>query len=70
MRRQRFPVAGSFDDILVTRVGQAAHGAVARDGVVKKVQPFVHGPVAGDDEAERTAAIEDDLIEVCGLLRS
>ena len=46
-----FPVAGAFDDNLAAGVGQSIEGAVAQDGVVEEAPPFVHGPVAGDDEA-------------------
>ena len=51
MWREPFPVAGTFDDDLVAGVGQAVQGAVAEDGVIEEAEPFVHGPVAGDDEA-------------------
>ena len=51
MRRQPFPVAGALDDNLVAGVGYAVQGAVAQDWIVKQAEPFVHGPVAGDDEA-------------------
>ena len=56
MWRLSFPVAGAFDDDLVAGVGQAVEGTVAEDGVVEEAQPFVHGPVAGDDEARRPMA--------------
>ena len=51
MWREPFPVAGAFDDDLVAGVGQAIQRAVAEDGVIEEAEPFVHGPVAGDDEA-------------------
>ena len=60
MGGQTFPVAGALDDDLVAGVGQAVQGAVAQDGVVKEAEPFVHGPVAGDDETGGTVAIEDE----------
>ena len=52
MGRLTFTVAGALDDDLVAGVGQPVQGAVARNGVVKEAQPFVHDPVAGDDEAD------------------
>ena len=70
MWRLSFPIAGAFDDDLVAGVGQAAEGAIAEDGVVEEAQPSVHGPVAGDDEAGRPMAIEDQLVEIGGLLGS
>ena len=68
MWREPFPVAGAFDDDLVAGVGQPIQGAVAQDGVIEETQPFVHGPVAGDDEAGRPMPIEDEFVEVGGLL--
>ena len=68
MWREPFPVAGAFDDDLVAGVGQPVEGAVAQDGVIEETQPFVHGPVAGDDEAGRPMPIEDEFVEVGGLL--
>ncbi len=66
--RQPFPVAGALDDDLVAGVGQAVESAVAEDRIVEEAEPFVHGPVAGDDEAGRPVAIEDELVEISGLL--
>ena len=68
MRRLSFPVAGALDDDLVTGVGQAVQGAVAEDGIIEETEPLVHGPVAGDDEAGRPMAVEDELVQVGGLL--
>ena len=68
MWREPFPIAGAFDDDLVAGVGQAVQRAVAQDGVIEETQPFVHGPVAGDDEAGRPMPIEDEFVEVGGLL--
>ena len=39
-------------------------------GSSKEAQPLVHGPVAGDDEAGRLVPVEDEFVEVGGLLRS
>ena len=47
------------DDYLVARVGQAIQGAVAQDGIVEKTEPFVHGPIVGNDEAGRPVSVED-----------
>ena len=68
VRGQPFPVAGAFDDDLVAGVGQPVQGAVAQDGVVEEAQPFLHGPVAGDDKAGDPVAVEDEFVEVCRLL--
>ena len=67
MRGQPFPVAGALDDYLVAGVGQPVEGAVPQDGVVKDAQPFLHRPVAGDDQAGDPVAFEDELVEVGGL---
>ena len=67
MWRQPFPIDGALDDDLMAGVGQAVERAVAQDGVVEEAQPFVHGPVAGDDEAGRPMAVEDQFVEIGGL---
>ena len=66
--RKLLPVAGPFDDDLVAGIGQSVQGTVAQDGVVEETEPFLHGPVAGDDEAGDPMAADDQLVEVCGLL--
>ena len=68
MWRQSFPVAGALDDDLVAGVGQAVQGAVAEDGIVEETEPLIHGPVAGDDETGRPVPVEDEFVEVGGLL--
>ena len=68
MGRQILSVAGPLDDDLVAGVGQAVQGAVAEDGVVEEAEPFLHGPIAGDDEAGDPMATDDQLVEVGGLL--
>ena len=61
-------IAVSFDDDLVAGVDQAVQGAVTEDGVVEETEPFLHRPVAGDDEAGDPMATDDQLVEVGGLL--
>ena len=68
MWRKPLPVAGSVDYDLVAGVGQPVQGAVAEDRIVEQAEPFVHGPVAGDDEAGRPVAVEDEFVEIGGLL--
>ena len=70
VRGQPFPVTGALDDDLVAGIGQPVQGAVAQDGVVEDAQPLLHRPVAGDDKAGDSVAVEveDELIEVGGLL--
>ena len=43
-------------------------GAVPQDGIIEKAQSFVDGPVAGHDEAGRPMAVEDEFVQVGGLL--
>ena len=66
--RLALPVAAAFNDDLIAGVGQPVEGAVAEDGVLEDAQPFLHGPVAGDDEAGGPVAVDDQLVEVCRLL--
>ena len=68
MRGEPFPVAAALDDDLVAGVGQAVEGAVTEDGVLEESQPLVHGPVAGHHEAGGPVAVEDQFIEIGGLL--
>ena len=65
--RQFLPVAGPLDDDLVAESGQPVHGAVAEDGVIEEAEPFLHSPVAGDDEAGNPMATDDQLVEVSRL---
>ena len=51
MGRELLPIAVSLDNDLVAGVGQPVQGDVAEDEVVEETEPFLHGPVAGDDEA-------------------
>ena len=62
------PVAAALDDDLVAGVGQAIKGAVAQYGILEETQPLVHGPVAGDHEAGGPVPVEDQLVQVSGLL--
>ena len=64
---QGFPIAGAFDHDLVAGVGQAVQCAVAEDAIVEEAEPFVDGPVAGDDEAGRAVAVENEFVTVGGL---
>ena len=68
MRRQFFSVADPLNDDLVAGVGQPVQGGVPEDGVVKKTEPLLHSPVAGDDEAGCPVTADDQLVEVGGLL--
>ncbi len=66
--RQAFPVALALDDDLLAGVGQAVWGAAPQDRVVVEAEPFLRGPVAGDDEAGGPVIVDDQLVEVGGLL--
>ena len=68
MRRQFLSEAGPLDDDLVAGIGQAVQGAVAQDGVVEEAEPFLHRPVAGDDEAGDPVSGDNQVIEVGRLL--
>ena len=65
---QPLPVAGTLDDDLVAGVGQAVKSAVAEDAIFEEAEPFVDGPVAGDDEAGRAVAVENEFVESGELL--
>ena len=64
MRRKPFAIVGSLNDYLVASVGQPVEGAVAEDGVVEEAEPFLYGPVGGDDEAGDPVTADYELVEV------
>ena len=64
MWRESFAVAGTLDDDLVAGVGQTVQGTVAQDRIVEQAEPFIDGPVAGDDEAGRPMTVEDEFVEI------
>ncbi|MEZ4480481.1 MAG: hypothetical protein R3B97_04900 [Dehalococcoidia bacterium] len=49
-------------------VGKAVEGGVREDGVGEEANPFAHVAVAGDDEAGVTVTLDDERVEVLGLL--
>ena len=68
MGRQFLSVAVSLNDDLETGVGQAVQGAVAQDRVVEEAEPFLHGPIAGDDEAGDPVSADDQFVQIGGLM--
>ena len=69
MRREPFPIAGTFDDNLVAGVGQRGQGAVAEYGVIEEGKPFLHGPVGCDVEAGYPVTADNELVQVGLLVR-
>ena len=67
MGGQFLSVGGPLDNDLVAGVGQPVQGAVAEDGIVEETEPFLHGPVAGDDAAGDPMAADGQLVEVSRL---
>jgi hypothetical protein len=53
---------------LVGVVGEAVEGALSEDGIVEERDPFLDGTVGGHDGGRSTVALDDDLVEVTGLL--
>lgn len=58
----------AFDDELVSAVGEAVECGVGEDGVGEETDPLGDVPVAGDDEAGAAVALDDERVEVLGLL--
>lgn len=58
----------SFHDDLVGNVGEAIQGGLGQDGIIEEGDPFLNGPVGGDDGGASPVTLDDDLIEVAGLL--
>lgn len=61
-------VAGAFDHELVSSVRQAVEGTVGEDGVGEEPDPLRDVAVAREDEAGAAVALDDQRIEVLGLL--
>ena len=68
MGRQFLPIVISLHDDLVAGVGHSVQGAISQDGVVEEAEPFLDGPVAGDEQTGAPVAADDKLVEVGGLL--
>jgi hypothetical protein len=49
-------------------VGEAIQGGLGQDGIIEEGDPFLNGPVGGDDGGASPVTLDDDLIEVAGLL--
>ena len=67
VREQPFPVACSLKYYLVPDIVQPVQSAVAGNGADEEAQPFLHAPVAGDDEAQNPVAGEERPVQVCRL---
>jgi hypothetical protein len=49
-------------------MGEAIEGTLGQDRVVEEGDPLLDGPVGGDDGRGAAMALDDDLVEVAGLL--
>lgn len=58
----------ALHDNLVGVVGQAVEGALGQDGIVEERDPLLDGPVGGNDGGASPVTLDDDLVEVAGLL--
>jgi hypothetical protein len=58
----------AFHDDLVGVVGEAVEGALGQDGIVEERDPLLDGPVGSDDGGASPVTLDDDLVEVAGLL--
>jgi hypothetical protein len=61
-------IAVAFDDNLIGVVCEAIEGALGEDGIVKERDPLVDGAVRCDDGGAAAMALDDDFVEVAGLL--
>jgi hypothetical protein len=62
------PVTGSIHDDLVAVVREAIERALGEDRVIEEGNPFLDGAVGGDDGRSSPVSLDDDLIEIAGLL--
>ena len=49
-------------------MGQTVEGTLGQDGIVEEGDPLLDGPVGGDDGGASAVPLNDDLVEVAGLL--
>jgi hypothetical protein len=58
----------ALHDNLVGVVGEAVQRALSQDGIVEERDPLLDGPVGGNDGGASPVTLDDDLVEVAGLL--
>lgn len=63
------PEAVAFHHDLVGIVGQPVHGALSQHGIIEEWDPLLYGPAAGDDGRGPPVSLDDDFIEIAGLVR-
>jgi hypothetical protein len=49
-------------------VREAIEGAVGEDRVVEEGDPLVHGPIARDNRGGVPIPLDEDVVEIAGLL--
>jgi hypothetical protein len=49
-------------------MGEAVESAVGEDGVIEERDPLVHGAVTRDHSRGAAVALDEDIVEVTGLL--
>jgi hypothetical protein len=52
----------------MSAVHETIERAVGEDGVVEESDPLVHRPVARDDRGGAPVALDEDVVEIAGLL--
>ena len=63
-----FAEALALEDDLVGVVSEAVQGALSQDRILEQGDPLVERPVAGKDRRAASMALENDLVEIPGLL--
>jgi hypothetical protein len=63
------PVAVAVDDDLVGVVCEPIECALGQDWIFKERNPFVDGSIGCEDGGGSSMSLEDELVEVAGLLR-
>jgi hypothetical protein len=63
-----FSVALALHDDLVGVVGEPVDGALGKHGVLEQRDPFVDGAIASQDGGSSAVPLQDDFVEVAGLL--
>ena len=61
-------VAVALDDDLVGVVGEPIDCTLGEYGIVEQRNPLIDSTIAGEDGGSAPVALEDDLVEIAGLL--
>jgi hypothetical protein len=63
-----FSVALTLHNDLIGVMGEPVDSALGKHGILEQRDPFIDGAIAGQDGGSSAVALQDDFVEVAGLL--